>query len=81
MNGLPLWDVPVFALKPGDVIHTEMDDITVSTIETLGPEGPYPNGWRVRGRITRGYGKGKRELAWSYHADHVFPTILRAKLS
>lgn len=80
MSGLPLWDVPVGAIRPGDVITTSNDDVTVDAIEPLGPEGPYPNGYRIKGRITRGFGRGKTVRSWSYHRDHLFPTIRRPRL-
>ena len=73
-----MWDVPAYEIREGDVIRTQSDDVTVVRVEPLPVDAEhYPGGTRVHGRITRGYGKGKRVLAWSYHADHVFPTVER----
>lgn len=74
-----LWNVPVADVAPGDIIRSDADDITVTATTRLTPDEPaYPSGYRLRGFISRGSGRGTTMRSWSYHADHVFPTVVRA---
>ena len=66
--------IPVTDVRPGDVITTDSDDITVERIENYElPElGPRV---RILGRITRGYGRSNTLRSWTKFVDQEVDVI------
>lgn len=57
----------IFAIDvvPGDVITTDSDDITVTAVEPVLDTEMV----RIYGRITRGFGAGRKVRSWTKYAD------------
>lgn len=66
--------IPVTDVRPGDVITTDSDDITVDAVETVTTHGEH--GYvRITGRITRGWGAGNKQLSWTKFTDQTVDVI------
>ncbi len=67
-----IWDATCADLKVGDCIVSDKDTIEVTDIHRIGFADTDTPSWQVFGRITRGWGKGKKVRSWLYHDDRKF---------